>query len=38
MDTDSKPIASSILVEGELAEKILGAAFSGSKELSRLLR
>jgi GxxExxY protein len=27
MNTDSKPIISSILVEGELTEKILGAAF-----------
>jgi GxxExxY protein len=27
MNTDSKPIASSILIEGELTEKILGAAF-----------
>jgi GxxExxY protein len=27
MDTDSKPISSSILLEGELTEKILGAAF-----------
>jgi GxxExxY protein len=27
MNTDSKPISSSILVEGELTEKILGAAF-----------
>jgi len=27
MNTDSKPILSSILVEGELTEKILGAAF-----------
>src|ERR1700722_8921278 len=27
MDTDSKPISSSILMEGELKEKILGAAF-----------
>jgi GxxExxY protein len=27
MNTDSKPINSSILVEGELTEKILGAAF-----------
>jgi GxxExxY protein len=27
MDTDSKPIISSILIEGELTEKILGAAF-----------
>jgi GxxExxY protein len=27
MNTDSKPVISSILVEGELTEKILGAAF-----------
>jgi GxxExxY protein len=27
MNTDSKPVSSSILVEGELTEKILGAAF-----------
>jgi GxxExxY protein len=27
MNTDSKPIVTSILVEGELTEKILGAAF-----------
>ena len=27
MNTDSKPIISSILMEGELTEKILGAAF-----------
>jgi GxxExxY protein len=27
MNTDSKPIPSSILMEGELTEKILGAAF-----------
>src|SRR4029077_18518230 len=27
MNTDSKPIISSILVEGDLTEKILGAAF-----------
>ena len=27
MDTDSKPISPSILLEGELTEKILGAAF-----------
>ena len=27
MNTDSKPISSSILVEGQLTEKIIGAAF-----------
>jgi GxxExxY protein len=33
MDTDSKPISSSILVEGELTEKILGAAFRAQNTL-----
>jgi len=33
MNTDSKPISSSILVEGELIEKILGAAFKVQNKL-----
>ena len=33
MNTDSKPISGSILVEGELTEKILGAAFKVQNKL-----
>ena len=33
MNTDSKPISGSILIEGELTEKILGAAFKVQNKL-----
>jgi GxxExxY protein len=33
MNTDSKPISGSILMEGELTEKILGAAFKMQNKL-----
>jgi GxxExxY protein len=33
MNTDSKPIPGSILIEGELTEKILGAAFNVQNKL-----